>query len=401
MKRILFVDDEPNILDGLRRALRPQRDRWQMAFASSGPQALEMLASESCDMIVSDMRMPGMDGAALLASVCERHPAVIRIILSGYTDLTAFMCAVPVAHQFFLKPCDPLLLREAIDHQTSVADRYGYPPVAELVGSLRALPVAPHAYQELRREVAESHPSLDHLVKVVTSDVGVSTRALQLAHSAFFGQRQDIADIRAAVARLGSDILRHLVLAADTLRSFEPATAIHGFDIDDFQRHSHLVGTIAERVGGAGLQAHVLYKAGLLHDVGKLVLADRAPDQFGQAQKIARAEGRPSHQVEEEMFGVSHAEIGAYLLGLWGLPPAIVEAVAHHHHPERASDDQRPAAAALYLADYLARLPEAPGITRGSEAPDAHIVALLGGPAMWSTWTELALNAARLGAQHA
>ena len=101
------------------------------------------------------------------------------------------------------------------------------------------------------------------------------------------------------------------------------------------------------------------------------------------------------------MFGVSHAEIGAYLLGLWGLPPAIVEAVAHHHHPERASDDQRPAAAALYLADYLARLPEAPGITRGSEAPDAHIVALLGGPAMWSTWTELALNAARLGAQHA
>jgi putative nucleotidyltransferase with HDIG domain len=399
VKRILFVDDEPNVLDGLKRMLRPQRNVWEMAFAADGPAALELLAAAPYDAIISDMRMPGMDGAALLSVVGERYPAVIRIILSGYTELEASVRAVPVAHQFLLKPCDPTALRSAIERQMKMVDRFHSPPVAQLVGSVRVVPTAPQTVVHLRESVAMPHPSLDRVTDIVARDVGMAARVLHLANSAFFGQAREVADIRTGISCLGTRTLEQLIEAGQVFLSFEP-TPPSTFSIDRFERHSRLTAAIAQQLPAGDFGPETMFAAGLLHDIGKLVLADHDPDRFANVQIVARTECRRSDDVEAESFGLSHAEIGAYLLCLWGLPDAVVEAVANHHHPERAPDDVRPISAAIYLANRLSKQcrgadPGASGERpEASEELDQTILEVLGGAHLMPGWHAMAVEVA-------
>ena len=120
MKRILFVDDEPRLLQGLQRMLRPQRHEWDMLFANGGEEALAVMAQTAVDVVVTDMRMPGMDGASLLQQVHARFPGAMRIVLSGQFDVEAGLRAVPVAHQFLTKPCDPDKLKAAIERSSQL-----------------------------------------------------------------------------------------------------------------------------------------------------------------------------------------------------------------------------------------------------------------------------------------
>ena len=114
MIRVLFVDDEPRVLGGLRRMLRPMRHEWQMEFAQGGPEALDALAEQSFDVIISDMRMPGMDGGELLTEVMRRYPETVRIMLSGQSNKETVLRSVGPTHQYLAKPCDPELLKRVI-----------------------------------------------------------------------------------------------------------------------------------------------------------------------------------------------------------------------------------------------------------------------------------------------
>jgi len=112
-KRVLFVDDEPRILDGRRRMLRSMRHEWKMSFAETGQEALAILANQPFDVVVVDMRMPGMDGVQLLSEVRKRHQ-IIRIVLSGTADREAILRAVGLAHQYLSKPCDAETLKSVL-----------------------------------------------------------------------------------------------------------------------------------------------------------------------------------------------------------------------------------------------------------------------------------------------
>jgi putative nucleotidyltransferase with HDIG domain len=352
--RILFVDDETRILDALQRMLRPQRSAWDMAFAAGAEAALTMLEAASFDVIVSDMRMPGMDGAALLEVVRTKYPGMLRIVLSGYTELEASFRAVPVAHQFLLKPCDADALRMAIERGTRLLQVLNSKMLVSIVGSLQELPSLPKAYSELRVELSNQEPSVSRIAKIVEDDVGISAKVLQLVNSAFFGLPRDVSNVTTAVTYLGTNILQHLVLSLEVLRTFQPKKATPGFSIEGFSRHSHMVAQIAARIPQKGALPGAVVVAGLLHDVGKLVIAERTPDHFVRALTGAKTEKRPLFEVEEELIGVSHAEVGAYLLSMWGLPYPVVEAVAHHHHPERIPHSQLDMITAVHLANTVA-----------------------------------------------
>lgn len=354
MKRILFVDDEPKILEGLQRMLRPQRNEWEMAFAPGGEAALAMLEAETFDVIVSDMRMPVVDGAALLEIVREKYPGMLRVILSGYTELEASFRAVPVAHQFLLKPCDPDALRIAIERATSLIQALNSKMLTGLVGSLQDLPSVPRAFSELRNALADPETSIDGVVKIVEQDVAISAKVLQLVNSAFFGVTREVADIRTAVSYLGISILQNLVLSLEAFRSFQAAKPIPGFSLDRFHEHAQLAAKIAGAAPGKSKMGGMAVGAALLHDIGKLVIAERAPEHLARAIQGAQQEKRPLYVVEEELIGVSHAEVGAYLLSLWGLPYPLVEAVAHHHHPERVQQDKLGVLAVVYLSNLMA-----------------------------------------------
>jgi len=397
MTRILFVDDEVKILEGLQRMLRPQRSEWEMAFAPGGKAALTMLEASTFDVIVSDMRMPEIDGAALLEIVREKYPNVLRIVLSGYTELEASYRAVPVAHQFLLKPCDPDALRGAIHRATSLIEVLNSMMLAGLVGSLRDLPSVPRTYAELRRVMEDPDSSIDRVVRVVEQDVAITAKVLQLVNSAFFGVTREITDIKTAVAYLGIAILQNLVLSVEAFRMFRPKKKISGFSIEEFHEHSHLTARIASEIAKMAGSTDALVVAGLLHDIGKLVIAEKSPDHFARAIEGVEQDKKPLFSIEEDLIGVSHAEVGAYLLSLWGLPSPVVEAVAHHHHPERVPHGSLDMISVVYLANLLAH--EHAGNEQEESPPgqpiDPKVLAIPGVAAKLPEWNSLASMIAR------
>ena len=355
MRRILFVDDEPRILEDLRRMLRSQRQEWELAFAPGAETALALMEASPFDVIVSDMRMPGMDGAALLARVREKYPHVVRIVLSGHTELSTALRVVPVAHQFLTKPCDAEMLRVAIERACHLKALLHDDSIRSMVGGLGELPSLPRTYHALTLALADPNASIQKIARIVEFDVGISAKVLQLVNSAFFGIARSMTNIRNAVSYLGLSTLKSLVLSVEVFRVFAPKGHLEGFSLEDLQRHARLTSYIAARLPVPTHLIDIAMVAGILHDVGKLIMAWKLPPRFKKLMAEAREEQCPLYKVEEREYGFSHAEIGAYLLGLWGLPYAVVEAVALHHAPHRVPHQTFDAASAVYIANLLAQ----------------------------------------------
>lgn len=367
MRRILFVDDEPRVLEGLKRTLEPYQQQWEVSFALGGEAALrELEAAAPYDVIVSDIWMPGMDGPALLGYVRERFPQIVRIAHSGYTSMEAALRAVPVAHQFLAKPCDPDMLRLAVERALSLKALLGSELLCHLVGSMQELPNLPRTYASLSAALGNPETSLDEIAAIVEHDVAVSAKVLQLVNSALFGLVRHISTIKTAVAYLGVDVLRNLVLSVETFRAFEGCKEIPGFSVAKVHAHASLTARIASSLPTVKYLKEAAYLAALLHDAGKLVLMARLPEHFERVIERVQEENRPMFEVEEEMMGTTHAEIGAYLLGLWGLPYPIVESVAYHHAPTRIPRSTFDPLATVYVANILAHEPESPrGLSNG------------------------------------
>jgi HD-like signal output (HDOD) protein len=359
MRRVLFVDDEPRILEGLRRMLRPQRNEWEMAFAPGGEAALALMEVTPFDVIVSDMRMPGMDGAALFARVREKYPQVVRIALSGHSSLSSALRAVPVAHQFLAKPCDAEMLRVAIERACHLKTLLSDDAIRRTVGALGELPSLPRTYQALTQALADPDTSLQRIARIVEQDVGISAKILQLVNSAFFGIAHSMTNVQSAVSYLGINTLKSLVLSVEVFHVFATKTPLPGFSLEELQCHAQLTAHIAARLPVPKHLADIAMVGAMLHDVGKLIQAWKLPQGFGKLLGEAREEHCPLHKVEEREYGFSHAEVGAYLLGLWGLPYTVVEAVALHHGPTRVPHQNFDAASAVYVANLLAHEQEA------------------------------------------
>jgi len=393
MRKILFVDDESSVLDGLRRILRPLRTEWEMAFATGGEAALSMMDGAHFDVIVTDMRMPGMDGAELLEIVRERHPGVLRIVLSGYTELQASLRAVPVAHQFLLKPCDPDMLRTAIARATSLGEVLNSRMLTSLVGALRDLPSLPRVFTELKLALGQPGVSIDRIVQIVEQDVAVTAKLLQLVNSAFFGLAPDVTDLKTAVSCLGINVLHNLVLTLQVFRSFQPDEFVSEAYLEKFHQHARLTARIAGAIAQQEQLPSFIVLAALLHDVGKLVIAERTPEHFARAMAQAEVENHPLFEIEEKLTQISHAEVGAYLLSVWGLPYSIVEAVAHHHHPRRVPSSGLDSIAVIYFSNLLAHEIEA--AEAGTEPPilDLEYLERCGATDRLAVWRKLAHDA--------
>ncbi len=338
--RIIFVDDEPRVIQGLKRMLHKMGREWEMAFAQNGPEALALLDRKAFDVIVSDMKMPGLDGAGLLAEVRKRHPRMVRIILSGLSSGEMILKATGSAHQFLLKPCDPELLKRTIRRTCTLRDLLDNDVLGGIVSQTESLPSLPDLYGKLMKEIRASEGSLQRVGEIVETDPSVSAKVVQLVSSAFFGLPRKVSSPSEAVMLLGLETVKSLALTMGLFSKFDEST-LSFVPIRSIYEHSMKTGLMASEIarmeGADEEMVGETFLTGLLHDVGKLLLGNNIPEVYRGVFELSSREGIPFPEAEMTILGATHGEVGAFLLGLWGLSDAVVEGVAFHHCLDKSS----------------------------------------------------------------
>ncbi|MCF6154388.1 MAG: HDOD domain-containing protein [Candidatus Brocadia sp.] len=390
MKRILFVDDELKVLQGLQRMLRFMRHEWHMEFATSGQEALEILAKSSFDVIVTDMHMPGMNGTQLLNEVMRRYPSVVRIILSGQTDQDVFLSSSHLIHQFLSKPCDTESLKTTIARSCAMQGLLKDKSLKKLVLQIESLPSLSNLYLEILEVLQSPNVSMEKVGQVISKDLGMTAKILQIVNSAFYGLRRRISNPTEAVVVLGLSTIRALVLSYQLFSSFEHVK-LRRFSADILWKHSMIVGAFAKQIARAENYPSKLIDdaliAGMFHDIGKLILAANLLLQYDKMLDLVYEKSIPHWEGEQEIFNGTHAEVGAYLLGLWGLSDSIIEAIAFHHIPAKCPAKTFTLVTAVHIADALGNTVYPMEIEAGSQV-DYNYITELGLSERLSVWRE-------------
>lgn len=386
MKRVLLVDDEQAALDGLRYRLHRMSTKWQVDCVDNGPLALEQMQRQPYEVIVTDMRMPGMDGAELLEIVSQRWPQAVRIVLSGFADLKQTVRLVPFAHQYLSKPCEPKRLEGVIDRCLLLHDMLHGSNLRSIVGRIRKLPALPRIYTALQGITRDDNVTVSEVASLVASDSAIAARVLQLVNSAFFRLARRITNIEQAVSYLGFAAIRNVATSVEIFSQW-PAGRFAHLDQDKLQSQVRSVAAAAHALTVKTPIADDAMLAGLLHDIGYWVLAQECSADLAKAVEFAAAAGIALHEAEAQVIGASHAEVGAYLLGIWGLPYPVIEAVAHHHQPQRVAQTDFDVLAALVIAHSLVAADDASAFdlaTRPEPRIDASYLTSVKAPFDWS-----------------
>ncbi len=334
---ILFVDDEIRIIRGIKRMMFDMQSDWEMFFVTSGQEALEIFEREKIDVIVSDMRMPGMDGGELLSKIMDISPETIRIILSGFSEQEATLRTVKVAQQFISKPANGEILVSTVQRALDLRRLLRNESLERVIAGTENIFTNSKVHMDIIKELQRPDCSMTKLAELVSQDVIIVANILKMVNSAFFGLPKKIVNIQQAVSYLGINTILALFLHSEL---FSKANIRNDkiFSIDSFNEHSMKVAAFAKEIyvsyTGSSILADDIVIAGILHDIGKLLLLT-IPGYYKNKndENVTRVYRKPED--EYTILNSSHSEVGAYLLGLWGFKDNIVEAVAYHHNPSK------------------------------------------------------------------
>ncbi len=370
-KRIIFVDDDIDILHGLKRMLRNKRNEWKMAFAKSGQEALDILSKEKFEVIVSDMIMPGMDGAQLLTQVMGNWPDMVRIVLSGHSKQNMIYKSLRSAHQYLSKPCDHKILLSTVERAFSLRSFLANESLQQVVGRLGSLPSLPALITDLTNVLKSPNSSLSKVEYIISKDACMTAKILQLVNSPFFGIYPQITNLSQAVTLLGIDKIRALVTSVHVFSELKQKK-IGQIAIEDQWDHFSAVSIVCREIVKMELDNSKLndlaFISGILHDIGKVVLLSNFPEKYQKAIALAEKERMSLTEAEREIFKATHAEVGGYLLGLWGLPDSIVEGVFYHHCPSKSAEREFGIITAVHVANSLVA-EEIPAYKTGELSP--------------------------------
>ncbi len=353
--RILFVDDESKVLMGLQRMLRRMRKEWEMVFVDTPEKAIEELEKKTFDVIVTDMKMPGMEGDQLLSNVKERFPGVIRLILSGHAEENKIAKSIDVTHQFLNKPCEAEELKETIRRCCWLKSKLNDPDLKKVVTRISKLPTLPQLYNRIT-EALNRDASIKEIADIISHDISMTAKILQLVNSPFFGTRYKIANPAQAVNFLGLDTIRNLVFSVELFSQFDEKT-LRKFHLNNLWDHSLDVASLSKKIFlnhcADEKRASYAFLVGMLHDVGKLILVTNFPEKFEEAIQKVKTDGLPLYRAEIETIGTSHAEVGSYLLGLWGLQDEVINPICYHHQPSNSTEEGFSTLTAVHVADAI------------------------------------------------
>ncbi len=351
--RIIFVGLQ-DIADDVNLSFGADRSKWSVGFAATGGEALSQLRSAECDVVVTELQLPDTTAIDLLRQVQEEFPRTARLVLSATGDPQGMMRSLAVAHQILSKSCKPETLEKQVANSLAMRILLNDDNLHARIARIDKLPVLPSIYSQLVEEMQSETASIQKIAELIRRDVAITARVLQMINSAHFGVSRHVDNALQAVNLLGLDIVKSLVLTAGVFSQFKES-GLAGFLLDEIYGHSLTVGTSAQYFANAfGLgrqQAEAALTAGTLHDIGKLILVTNFEKEAKEIVKSVKEENLPLHTVERQMLGVSHCEIGAHLLSLWGLSDQVLEAVAFHDTPETSANPTLNVLAAVHLAN--------------------------------------------------
>lgn len=355
-KRILFVDDDPAFLERYRRLFESDDAAWEIDFATGGAEALAALAAVPCDVLVGKWRMTTVTGHVLFSEAAKSFPDTARIVVSEVSEQEEVAKALWGRHQFIPTPIDLNLLRATIWRVCSMQNAALDQTIESLLSADYTVPSLPSLYFSVLRAMDSPDASVAEVGEIIAQDPAMVVKVLQLVNSAFFGIARRISNPVEAVQLLGLKKVRALVLSVHVFSCFDQVR-MKSFPLSRLWSHSLAAGQIAlkicraERADKATTEEAQL--ACMLHDVGKVILASGDPDRYQGAVALALKRGGSLIEAETEVFGASHAEVGAFLLSRWGLPISVIEAIALHHDPCRTALDCFSPLTAAHVATCL------------------------------------------------
>ncbi|MFN0241879.1 MAG: HDOD domain-containing protein [Planctomycetota bacterium] len=359
MKRILVVDPEPALLQGLQIVSEPQRGRWQLLWLRSSVEALNSIATDPFDVVLVNVAASASEGLALLAELQAKHPAVRRFAIADAAQSEVHQCAASTAHCCLVKPCAASAVKSALVRGFALQEMLTSERVKYLVAGMPDLPCAPPVYFECVAATSGRSATAADVGAIVAKDAALSARLVKLASSPSFGAAQPVETPVQAAEKLGLDTLKSLVIALQTFAQFDE-TRMKDLSINDTWGHSLQVAKFTRHILESELfdeqQLEYGFLAGILHDIGKLVLALNRPDRYLATRMLAERSHEDRAELERRLFGAHHGALGAYLLHSWGLPNSVVEAVAFHHAPAQYPEANFAVMTAVHIADCLARV---------------------------------------------
>jgi HD-like signal output (HDOD) protein len=225
-----------------------------------------------------------------------------------------------------------------------------------VISGIESLPSLPALYKEVVEEATSPNGSLNRVGEIMSRDVAMSAKILQIVNSSFFGLPQHVTTPIRAVNLLGLEIVKSLILSVKIFSQFG-RSELPGYSMTNLWNHSISTGIVAKAIakeGGIGTgMLDEAFAAGLLHDVGKLVLLDELPEKCSEISEIVSSANCRLWEAEQEILGTTHAQIGAYLMGIWGLSESSVEAIAFHHCPCKCPNEGFSTLTAVHMANHI------------------------------------------------
>ena len=336
-KRILCVGIEAATDPEGMNEIAAMHPHWEVKFCSRSLDALRLLTQEPFDAVVAFGRLPDMQGLQLLNKVQKAYPDACRVIVSDLSQRSSVVRCAGVAHHWISNPIEPETLRQVLDRSFGLNIWLSNPTVRALVSRMTRIPSPPTLYIQVVRALQSPNVDIEEIAERITKDLAMTAKLLQLANSASLGLRVQVSNVPDALKFLGLETTRSLILLAHAFSWCEPKRL--KLSIDNLWHHSLATGALARRIareeGADPDMVDECFLAGLLHDIGKLLLAVNLGPEYDAVVSKAREKGLPLWQVEMEQFGATHAEIGAELLAIWNLPLPVIEALALHHYPSK------------------------------------------------------------------
>lgn len=356
---ILFISSEHGVISNMQRLLEPLAEVWTCYYVATAEDALSILSAQQVDVIVSDLYAEQSDGEPLLNTVMCQYPHIVRFAFTDTTGHGDVVRTGELAHQFLPQFATLPVIETAIERAYALREIVAGDAMKKVISRTRRLPGLPAVYLDISKELRSDDPSVSKIGQLIAKDAGLSAQVLKLVNSAYYGVRQKVTSPTHAASLLGLNALQSVVLFADIFTRFERLSAmVPQFSLQTFQEHTLLVSRYATAIARAQrmelARLNDISMGGLLHDTGKLVLAENFPQEYTHVLSVAANEGKAVWQAELEEFGTTHAEVGAYLLGLWGIDGGIVEACAFHHRPQQGRGDGRSETSILHVANAFA-----------------------------------------------